>query len=70
MDLNEREKEVMALIAEGRGNEFIAKELYRSKDTIRSRIKNLYIKFGIKGNQYEKRLKLALLGQELKGGLR
>ena len=64
--LTENEKEVMKLIAEGRNNEFIAKKLYRSKHTIRSRLKSLYIKFDIDGNQYDKRLKLALLGQEKK----
>ena len=66
MWLSEGEKEVMALIAEGRNNKFIAEKLYRSVGAIRSRIKNLYIKLDIDGNQYDKRLKLALMGQELK----
>ena len=64
--LSEGEKEVMALIAEGRNNEFIAKKLYRSMGAIRSRIKSLYFKLDIDGNKYDKRLKLALLGQEQK----
>jgi DNA-binding NarL/FixJ family response regulator len=65
MDLNKREREVMELIAEGKNNASIAKELHRSIYTIRSRIKNIYIKLNIDGNQYNKRLKLALYGQGL-----
>ena len=63
--LTEKEIEVLKLIAEGRNNDFIAERLYRSKDAIRSRIKKLYIKYGIRGDRYDKRLKLALLGKEL-----
>ena len=66
MNLSKRESEIMKLIAEGRSNDFIAKSLYRSKDTIRSFLKKLYIKLNIDGNKYDKRLKLALLGQDLK----
>ena len=66
INITDGEKEVMKLIAEGRSNEFIAKKLYRSKHAIRSRLKNLYIKFDIDGNRYDKRLKLALMGQEQK----
>ena len=64
--LTENEKEVLKLIAEGMSNEFIAKKLYRSMGAIRSRIKSLYFKLDIDGNKYDKRLKLALLGQEQK----
>lgn len=67
--LNTREMEVVKLIAEGRSNASIAKELHRSMSAVRSRIKNIYIKLNIDGNQYNKRLKLALMGQGLKGGL-
>ena len=56
----------MMLIAEGRNNKFIAEKLYLSIHAIRSRLKSLYMKFDIDGNKYDKRLKLALLGQELK----
>ncbi len=66
MWLNEREKEVMALIAKGMNNESIAKKLYLSINTIRVYLKNLYIKLEIDGTKYDKRLKLALLGQEQK----
>ena len=64
--ISEREKEVMALIAKGRNNESIAKELFISIHTTRSHLRNLYIKLDIDGNQYDKRLKLALMGQEQK----
>ena len=67
--LSEGEKEVMKLIAEGRSNEFIAKKLYRSMGAIRSRIKRLYFKLDIDGTKYDKRLKLALMGQEQKEDL-
>ena len=66
MWISEREKEVMRLIAEGRNNEYIAKILFRSMGAIRSRIKSLYFKLDIDGTKYDKRLKLALLGQEQK----
>ena len=66
MWLSEREREVMALIAKGMNNKFIAKKLFISIHTIRVHLKNLYIKLDIDGNQYDKRLKLALLGQEQK----
>ena len=64
--LSEREKEVMRLIAKGMNNKFIADKLYLSIHTVRCYLKNLYIKLDIDGNQYDKRLKLALLGQEQK----
>jgi len=64
--LSEGEKEVMKLIGEGRNNKFIAETLYLSIHAIRSRLKSLYFKLDIDGNKYDKRLKLALLGQEFK----
>ena len=64
--LSEGEKEVMKLIAEGWNNDYIAKKLFRSMGAIRSRIKSLYFKLDIDGTKYDKRLKLALLGQEQK----
>ena len=66
INITDGEKEVMKLIAEGRNNEYIAEKLYRSVDAIRARLKNLYLKLNISGSKYDKRLKLALLGQELK----
>ena len=66
MKLTEGEKEVMKLVAEGRSNKYIAEKLFRSIHAIRDRLKSLYMKFDIDGNKYDKRLKLALIGQELK----
>ena len=66
MKLTDGEKEVMKLITEGRSNDYIAKILFRSKSAIRSRIKRLYFKLDIDGTKYDKRLKLALLGQEVR----
>ena len=66
MWLSKREKEVMALIAKGRSNKSIAEELSISVNTIRVYLKNLYIELNIDGTKYDKRLKLALLGQEQK----
>ena len=70
INLSENEIEVLKLIAEGRNNKFIAEKLYRSMGAIRSRLKDLYRKLNIDGNQYDKRLKLALLGQEKKESLK
>ena len=64
--LSEREKEVLALIAKGMSNKFIAGKLHLSVNTIRVYLKNLYVAFDIDGTKYDKRLKLALLGQEQK----
>lgn len=66
MRLSKREKEVMELIAEARSNKSIAEKLSISIHTVRSYLKNLYIAFDIDGTKYDKRLKLALLGQDLK----
>jgi len=64
--LSKREKEVMKFIAEGRNNKSIAEKLSISIHTTRVHLKNLYIKLDIDGNKYDKRLKLALMGQEQK----
>jgi len=64
--LSKREREVLKLIAEGRNNKFIAETLSISIHTTRVFLKNLYIKLDIDGSKYDKRLKLALLGQKYK----
>ena len=69
MWLSKREKEVLSLLAEGRNNKSIARKLSISIHTIRVYLKNLYIAFDIDGTKYDKRLKLALLGQEQKEDL-
>ena len=64
--LSEREKEVIKIIADGRNNESIAEKLSISIHTVRDHLRNLYIKLDIDGSKYDKRLKLALLGQKYK----
>jgi DNA-binding NarL/FixJ family response regulator len=58
-DLTEREKEVLQLIAEGYKNTEIADKLFVSENTVKSHIKNIYIKLDVK-NRVEalKRVKL------------
>jgi ATP/maltotriose-dependent transcriptional regulator MalT len=47
-DLTEREKEVLQLIAEGYKNTEIADKLFVSENTVKSHIKNIYIKLDVK----------------------
>ena len=58
-DLTEREKEVLQLIAEGYKNTEIGEKLFVSANTVKSHIKNIYIKLDVK-NRVEalKRVKL------------
>ena len=58
-DLTEREKEVLHLIAEGYKNTEIAEKLFVSENTIKSHIKNIYVKLDVK-NRVEalKRVKI------------
>jgi DNA-binding NarL/FixJ family response regulator len=46
-DLTEREKEILALIAQGFSNADIAERLYLSEGTIRNYTKNLFQKLGV-----------------------
>jgi DNA-binding NarL/FixJ family response regulator len=46
--LTQREKEVLQLIAEGKGNKEIADLLYISTETVKSHVKNIFKKFGVK----------------------
>lgn len=45
--LTEREKEIMALLLQGRTYKMIADELFLSENTIKTHIKNIYSKFNI-----------------------
>ncbi len=47
-DLTKREADVLKLIAKGYSNEEIAKEIYISKNTVKSHIKNIYLKLDVK----------------------
>ncbi|UCD31000.1 MAG: response regulator transcription factor, partial [Desulfobacterales bacterium] len=46
--LTQREKEVLQLIAEGKGNKEIADMLYISTETVKSHVKNIFKKFRVK----------------------
>jgi ATP/maltotriose-dependent transcriptional regulator MalT len=47
-DLTKREKDVLRLIAEGYSNDDIAKKIFISKNTVKSHIKNIYLKLDVK----------------------
>jgi len=49
LEFTGRELEVLRLLAEGKNNEEIAKELYLSVRTIEKHLSNLYIKMGVSG---------------------
>jgi DNA-binding CsgD family transcriptional regulator len=46
--LTEREKQIAALLLKGRTSKLIAAELYLSENTVKTHIKNIYSKLGIK----------------------
>ena len=58
-DLTEREKEVLRMIAYGYKNSEIGEKLFVSENTIKTHIKNIYIKLDVK-NRVEalKRVKM------------
>ncbi len=47
--LSPREREVLSLIAAGRSNDEIAKELYLSVRTVERHVSNIYAKVGVSG---------------------
>ena len=47
-DLTKRETDVLKLIAEGYSNEEIAEKMFISKNTVKSHIKNIYLKLDVK----------------------
>ncbi len=48
MDLTKREKDVLKLITEGYTNDQIAEKMFISKNTVKSHIKNIYMKLDVK----------------------
>jgi len=48
MDLTNREKDVLKLIAQGHTNDQIAEKMFISKNTVKSHIKNIYLKLDVK----------------------
>jgi len=59
--LTEREREVLALIAEGRNNAGIAKRLFLSLNTVESHVRNVLMKLDVPGVEDGHRRVLAVL---------
>jgi DNA-binding NarL/FixJ family response regulator len=47
--LTEREREILACAASGRGNKDIAEQLYVSLDTVKTHLHHIYRKLGVDG---------------------
>ncbi len=51
LDLTSRESEVAHLVAERMTNNEIAAELFITPNTVEYHLKNIYVKFGVRGRQ-------------------
>jgi DNA-binding NarL/FixJ family response regulator len=60
-ELTEREREVLALIAEGRSNQGISERLYLSPKTIEAHVKHIFMKLGVDESRDDHRRVLAVL---------
>jgi serine/threonine-protein kinase len=60
-DLTDREREVLALIAEGRSNHAICETLYLSPKTVEGHIRQVFIKLDLRGSPESHRRVLAVL---------
>ena len=60
-ELTPREREILALIAEGRSNEGICRTLWLSPKTVETHIRGAFTKLGIKGAPEDNRRVLAVL---------
>jgi DNA-binding NarL/FixJ family response regulator len=60
-DLSEREREVLALMAEGRSNRAIAERLFITERTVEKHVKNILMKLRISATQDDHRRVLAVL---------
>ena len=60
-ELTEREREVLALIAEGRSNKGICERLFLSPKTVEAHVKHIFMKLGIEESGDDHRRVLAVL---------
>ena len=61
-ELTERERDVLAGIAEGKSNALIAKELFLTKRTVEKRINSIFLKLGLShSDDISKRVKATLI---------
>lgn len=56
--LNASEKRTLILISEGKNNSEIAEAMFLSKEAIRSKLRNIYLKLDMSGSQKAKRYRL------------
>ena len=60
-ELTEREREVLALVAEGHSNTAIGKQLFLSHKTIEANISQIFLKLGLSESPDQHRRVLAVL---------
>ena len=60
-DLSEREREVLALMAEGRSNRAIGERLFITDRTVEKHVKSIFMKLQIRGSAEDHRRVLAVL---------
>jgi DNA-binding NarL/FixJ family response regulator len=60
-ELTEREREVLALMAEGRSNRGICERLFLSPKTVEAHVKHIFMKLGIDESGDDHRRVLAVL---------